>query len=213
MVTIVDYQAGNIGSIGNMFKKLGVPTVVTSDRAVVAKAQFLVLPGVGAFDYGMTKLRELGLIDVLRSKAVEEKVPVLGICLGAQLMCNKSEEGKLEGLAWVDAEVKKFSTTCDGVRYRVPHMGWEHVTKVKNSKLLAGLPDPSRFYFVHSYYIECHNPDDVVLSNRYGVSFTSGFERDNIIGVQFHPEKSHNFGKQLLKNFLEYNAQTVLAGR
>jgi glutamine amidotransferase len=203
MIAIVDYEAGNIGSIQNMLQKLGSDSVITSDADVIAKADRIILPGVGAFDYGMQKLNDLGLIEILRRKALEEKIPTLGICLGAQLMCNRSDEGVLPGLCWIDAEVKKFPTLVNGKRYTVPHMGWEIVTKAKQAKIVSLLPEFARFYFVHSYYIQCHTSEDKLLSNQYSASFDSAFERDNIIGVQFHPEKSHNFGKQLLKNFIE----------
>jgi glutamine amidotransferase len=203
MVAIVDYEAGNIGSIRNMLRKIGVDSVITSDPEMISKASRLILPGVGAFDYGMQKLNDLNLIDVLKRKSVEEKIPILGICLGAQLMCNKSEEGILPGLGWIDAEVKKFPIQINGTRYTVPHMGWEIVTKVKPSNILNSLPEPARFYFVHSYYIDCFHQDDKLLTNQYSMTFDSAFEHGNILGVQFHPEKSHNFGKQLLKNFIE----------
>lgn len=207
MIVIIDYQAGNIGSINNMLKKIGSKAVITSDAEEVSRATHIILPGVGAFDYGMGKLRDLGLVDILHRKALDEKVPVLGICLGAQLMCNSSEEGKLSGLGWINATVKKFPTSVNGHRYRVPHMGWDHVSQSRESSLLHGLPQPSRFYFVHSYYIECHDPGDKLLQNHYGVDFDSAFEKGNIAGVQFHPEKSHTFGKLLLRNFIEFSCQ------
>ncbi|MEX1238377.1 MAG: imidazole glycerol phosphate synthase subunit HisH [Cyclobacteriaceae bacterium] len=202
MVAIIDYQAGNIASIQNMLKRIGADAIVTADSHRLSEASYLILPGVGAFDYGMAKLKELDLLPILQKRVMEDKVPILGICLGAQLMCNRSEEGILPGLGWIDADVKKFPTDADGNRYRVPHMGWETIARKKNSKLLQDLPDPSRFYFVHSYYINCREPEDKLLINQYGVNYDSAFERDNILGVQFHPEKSHNFGKQLLKNFI-----------
>lgn len=203
MVAIIDYEAGNIGSIRNMLGKIGVASVITSDPEVIEKAKHIILPGVGSFDYGMQKLSTLGLLDILKKKVLQDKTPTLGICLGAQLMCNKSQEGILPGLGWINAEVKKFPIQINGTRYTVPHMGWEIVTKVKSSKILNSLPEPSRFYFVHSYYIDCFQKDDKLLTNQYSMAFDSAFERGNILGVQFHPEKSHNFGKQLLKNFIE----------
>ena len=203
MTAIVDYEAGNIGSIQNMLRKLGEDSIITSDPEIIGKANRIILPGVGAFDYGMQKLNDFNLAGVLRRKALDEKVPILGICLGAQLMCSKSEEGNLSGLGWIDAEVKKFPTLVNGKRYTVPHMGWEIVTRVRQTKILTSIPEPSRFYFVHSYYIQCNHRDDKLLENQYSTAFDSAFEQGNIIGVQFHPEKSHNFGKQLLKNFIE----------
>ena len=203
MVVIIDYQAGNIGSIRNMFKKIGVEAVITSDVEIVGQANRLVLPGVGAFDYGMQKLAELGLLDVLHVKTKQEKTPVLGICLGAQLMCLRSEEGVLPGLGWIDAEVKRFPKQMGGNKFTVPHMGWEIVRPLRASRITSSLPEPSRFYFVHSYYISCSDDSDRLISSKYSVSFDAAFERDNIVGVQFHPEKSHSFGKQLLRNFVE----------
>jgi len=203
MVAVIDYQAGNIGSILNMMKKLGAEGTITSDAREISEAKKIILPGVGAFDYGMTKLKELGLLDVLHQRANVDQVPVLGICLGAQLMCRSSEEGVLPGLGWIDATVQKFPTRINGDRYAVPHMGWDFVKPMKDSPILNSLPDDPRFYFVHSYYIKCQAAQDVLLRNTYGIEFDSAFEKQNIVGFQFHPEKSHRFGKQLLKNFIE----------
>jgi len=203
MIAIVDYQAGNIGSILNMLKKIGASGKLTNNPDDLAKAEKIILPGVGSFDYGMRKLKELNLITILHQKALHEKKPILGICLGAQLLCKSSEEGVLPGLGWMDADVKKFSTLIDGKRYAVPHMGWDIVTQQKQTNIVRNLPDDSRFYFVHSYHIVCHQPEDILFRNVYGVPFASAIEKDNIIGVQFHPEKSHRFGKQLLRNFVE----------
>jgi glutamine amidotransferase len=186
-----------------MFLKIGVEAVITSEVQTIEKATHLVLPGVGAFDYGMQKLDNLNLPGVLTGMVQEGKVPILGICLGAQLMCRRSEEGVLPGLGWIDAEVKRFPNQVNGTKYTVPHMGWQISTPGRASKLTASLPDPPRFYFVHSYYMKCANIGDRLITNEYGVPFDAAFERENIIGVQFHPEKSHSFGKQLLKNFFE----------
>lgn len=203
MNVIIDYQAGNIGSIKNMIKKIGYDAVISNDGEVIAKASKLILPGVGSFDYGMTKLRELNLIDVLQQKVVEERTPILGICLGAQLMCENSEEGVTPGLGWVKGKVKKFSVPRDGKKFTVPHMGWNVVHICKESKLFSEVSMPARFYFVHSYYIICDDATDVLTDNIYSITYDSAFERENILGVQYHPEKSHKFGKQLLKNFIE----------
>ena len=203
MVVIIDYEAGNIGSIRNMLKKIGVDAVISSNPEVIDKATHIILPGVGSFDFGMQKLNDLNLVDALKRKCREEKTPTLGICLGAQLMCNSSQEGNLPGLGWIDAEVKKFPSLVNGTRYAVPHMGWEIVSMVKTSNLILHLPQPARFYFVHSYYMECLDSGDRLMQSQYSLTFDSAFERGNIIGVQFHPEKSHKFGKQLLTNFIE----------
>ena len=203
MTAIIDYHAGNIASIQNMLAKIGVKATITNIIPDIRQATRIILPGVGSFDFGMKKLRELNLVDVLNERVLVDKIPCLGICLGAQLMCNRSEEGVLEGLGWIRAEVRKFPTQINGTRYAVPHMGWDVVRQVKQSKLMDGINENPRFYFVHSYYITCHEPGDALLKNEYGVTFDSAFERDNIVGVQFHPEKSHKFGKALLKNFTE----------
>jgi imidazole glycerol-phosphate synthase subunit HisH len=202
MIAIVDYQAGNIGSIRNMLKKIGYDSMITSSAEQIENADHIILPGVGSFDYGMQKLTELGLISVLNKKK-ESGTPILGICLGAQLMCEKSEEGKLEGLSWIKGQVRKFATQSNGTKYTVPHMGWDIVEKVKSSDLFSDVQEPARFYFVHSYFITCEDPVHVLTRNTYSSEYHSAFECNNIIGVQYHPEKSHRFGKQLLKNFIE----------
>jgi glutamine amidotransferase len=202
MIAIVDYQAGNIGSIRNMLKKIGHDSLITSSATEIQGASHIIVPGVGAFDYGMQKLSALGLIEVLNEKR-RSSTPILGICLGAQLMCKNSEEGKLPGLGWVPGRVKKFSASENGKKYTVPHMGWDVVEQTKESKLFEDVGKPARFYFVHSYYIHCEHNDAVLTQNRYSTTYHSAFELNNVLGVQFHPEKSHKFGKQLLKNFIE----------
>lgn len=199
MVTIVDYGMGNLGSIRNMFKRIKVESEVTSDRDRIGRAQKLLLPGVGAFDAAMQKISESGFRDVLDEKALVEKVPVLGICLGMQLLTNASEEGSLPGLKWVNAQTVKFSFSDTSLK--IPHMGWNLVHNAKNSPLTDGLPEESRFYFVHSYYVLCDDPADVLMTTFYGDSFHSIIQHDNIYGAQFHPEKSHKFGMKLLENF------------
>lgn len=203
MVVIVDYDAGNIGSIRNMLRRIGSNSKIASDPDAIDSATHIILPDVGSFDFGMQKLNELQILEVLKKKTLLEKIPTLGICLGAQLMCSRSEEGVLPGLGWVEAEVKKFPVQINGNRFKVPHMGWDYVKEAKESRLTYSLPQPARFYFVHSYYIDCKAEKDKLLRNEYGVEFDSAFEKDNILGVQFHPEKSHQFGMELLKNFIE----------
>lgn len=202
MTAIIDYQAGNIGSIKNMLKKIGYESVITSSREEILTANHIILPGVGSFDYGMAKLMEMDLVSVLNEKK-KVGTPILGICLGAQLMCSCSEEGKLLGLDWIKGEVKKFPTNVSGEKFTVPHIGWDIVQQTKESKLFEGVEKPSRFYFVHSYYIQCYQQEHVLTLNEYSCMYHSAFEHDNVLGVQYHPEKSHKFGKQLLKNFIE----------
>jgi glutamine amidotransferase len=201
MIIIVDYNCGNLGSIKNMLYKIGAPAEISNDLNVIAEASKIILPGVGSFDYGMVTLQELGLKNVLDEKK-KAGIPILGICLGAQLMCNQSEEGKLKGLSWVDADVHRFPNEVDNKRYPVPHIGWDIVKPLKKTRIFHEMPEDSRFYFVHSYHIKCYRPDDALAKNHYVTEFHSAFEADNVIGVQFHPEKSHKFGKQLLKNFV-----------
>jgi imidazole glycerol-phosphate synthase subunit HisH len=203
VITIIDYGTGNIGSIANMLKKIGAESLITADPQKIDEAEKLVLCGIGAFDDGMIKLEEMGIVDVLKKKAMEDKTPILGICLGMQLFTKGSEEGKKQGLGFVAAETKKFhfNGMQDNSSLRIPHIGWNDVELSKSSKLFENMHDEPRFYFVHSYYVELKNKEDELLSTTYGYGFSSGFEKDNIIGVQFHPEKSHKFGMKLFENF------------
>ena len=198
MITIIDYNMGNVGSIRNMLKKVGVESRITAEPSLIAVAEKLVLPGVGAFDAGMDNLQRSGAMAALRKRVLEDRVPILGICLGMQLMARSSEEGQRAGLGWIDAEVLRFDS---GAALKVPHMGWNRVEVVRESPLTASLPAEPRFYFVHSYFVRCRNEADVLLSTPYGRPFHSAFRRDNVYGVQFHPEKSHKFGMALLANF------------
>lgn len=200
MIVIIDYGMGNLGSIQNMLKKIGAKAIISSKIADIEKADKLILPGVGAFDNGMTNLDKLGLISILNEIIFNKKIPLLGICLGMQLLTKRSEEGILSGLGWLDAEVVRFkfdSLTCS---LKIPHMGWNTVELVKDSHLFNGLY-PSRFYFVHSYHVVCNDRLDVLAETCYGYNFVSAVQKDNILGVQFHPEKSHKFGMELFKNF------------
>ncbi|WP_341901872.1 imidazole glycerol phosphate synthase subunit HisH [Fluviicola taffensis] len=202
MIVIVDYGLGNLGSVKNMLKHIGFDSVITSDQQLIQSATKLILPGVGAFDQGMKNLEERGLIPLLNRKVLEEKTPILGICLGMHLFTNKSEEGTLKGLSWVDAEVIKFDSTKTEKRFPIPHMGWEYVSEKGNSPVLKEMYEEPKFYFVHSYYVRCNNQEDVILTSNYIHEFDSGFQKGNILGVQFHPEKSHKYGMKLLTNFM-----------
>lgn len=201
LVIIVDFGIGNLGSMRNMLKKVGCKAEYSSDPEIIKNASKLIFPGVGSFDSAMEKLKNSGLIPVLENKVLQQKTPILGVCLGMQLLTKSSEEGQISGLGWVDAETKKFQPSDKSLK--IPHMGWNQVTPQSNSIMTKGLDKNSRFYFVHSYYVECENKQNVLFESTYGHHFASGIVLDNIYGVQFHPEKSHKFGMQLMSNFLE----------
>jgi glutamine amidotransferase len=202
MITIVDYKMGNIGSVQNMIQKLGYSSIVSSDPLEIGSASKLILPGVGHFSTAINNLKNLDLIDVLNEKVLKQKTPILGICLGMQLMTKYSKEGESAGLGWIDACVRKFdSIKCPNIR--IPHMGWNEVEIKKDSVLVNSIELPSRYYFVHSYFVECDKQEDILYQTNYGSEFVSAFSRENIYGVQFHPEKSHDFGLSLFKNFIE----------
>ncbi len=201
MIVIIDYGVGNIGSILNMLKKLGCPAIISSSINDIEKAEKLILPGVGAFDTGMSRLNEKGFVDVLTYKAHEQKVPILGICLGMQLMTKRSEEGELSGLGWFEAETIKFKFPESETKLKIPNMGWNYVDICKSSNLFKNMFEDPKFYFVHSYYVKCNIEQDVLAKSTFYLDYVSAFEKDNIFGVQFHPEKSHKYGLKLLKNF------------
>lgn len=204
MIIIIDYGVGNLGSIKNMIGRLGYQCVISNNKEEIQSANKLILPGVGHFSYGMDKLRATGLIDILEELVVVKKIPILGICLGAQLMCKFSEEGNVSGLGWFDVVVNKFKIeSSHQKKYKIPHMGWNNVHLLKESKLFAGLVDNIRFYFVHSYHFVVNDPKIELARTNYCYDFVSALENENIFAVQFHPEKSHKFGMQLMNNFLE----------
>jgi glutamine amidotransferase len=200
MTVIIDYGIGNLASVFNMFKKIGVKdVVVSSDKEVISKAKKLLLPGVGAFDAGITNLENSGLIPILNKKVLEEKVPILGICLGMQLLTKRSEEGIKQGLGWIDAETVKFNLD-PSLKLKVPHMGWNYIKVTKKNPLIDS-ETKNRFYFVHSYYVKCFDDSQSIATSNFGVDFTCMVNKDNIFGAQFHPEKSLKFGMKLLENF------------
>ena len=205
MVVIVDYGMGNLRSVYNKFRKMGVPAMISSNHEEIQKAEKLILPGVGHFAHGMKHLIETGLIELLNRKVLIEKTPILGICLGMQLFTKHSQEGNVEGLGWIDAETVKFNFEPKSVDYKlkIPHMGWNSTQQKKESKLLKGIAENTLYYFVHSYHVVCNNEKDILLSTDYSYTFTSGVQNENIFGTQFHPEKSHEEGMQLLKNFIQ----------
>jgi len=203
-ITVLDYGTCNVRSVANMLRKVGADSLITSDASCVASATKLILPGVGSFDWGMKHLDKKGLLSVLKRKVIEEHIPILGICLGMQLFSNTSEEGSLDGLGWIDGDVKKFNISSMNEKLKVPHMGWNYTHQVKDHFLFKDIPQPMRFYFVHSYHYVCSLRENVLATAHYGYDFTCAIVKDNIIGVQFHPEKSHKYGMQVLRNFVEY---------
>ncbi len=202
MIAIIDYGMGNLRSVQKKFQKVGANVIISSDSTVIAKAEKLVLPGVGHFANGVKRLKESGIWDLLNEMVIIKKIPILGICLGMQLMAKHSEEGNVKGLGWFDAEVVRFNIK-DTLRYKIPHMGWNTAEKNKESLLLKDLPNEAMFYYVHSYFIKCNNHVDILTTTEYESTFTSSIEKINIFGTQFHPEKSHNCGEIILKNFIK----------
>jgi imidazole glycerol-phosphate synthase subunit HisH len=200
-VAVIDYGMGNIGSICKMLRLVGADPFVSSDPQQLRGADKLVLPGVGHFDRAMTNLRTAGLVEELQELVQVRRVPILGICLGMQLLCGSSEEGTQAGLGFLDARVRRFEF-ADESRLKVPHMGWRDLEVARPSSLLTGIDNESRFYFVHSYFVDCAHDANVLARATYGEPFVAAFERDNVRGVQFHPEKSHKFGIRVFQNFV-----------
>lgn len=200
MITIVDYGMGNIGSLKNMFKRISAPCEVTGDLDKISKARKILLPGVGAFDAAMEHINSRGLLTLLHEKALKEQVPILGICLGMQLLTISSEEGKLPGLGWIKGHTLAFKNRV-AKDFRIPHMGWNGVESQVRNKMTEDLPEDSRFYFVHSYFVQVEDQKNSMMRTHYGADFDSAIVNDNIFGAQFHPEKSHKFGMKFLENF------------
>lgn len=199
MTTIINYNLGNPKSIKNMLGYLGIDSRISANHNDISSSDRLILPGVGHFQHGMEQLEQLGLLELLKKEVLENKKPILGICLGMQLLTKYSEEGNLAGLGFIDAQTKKFE--LQDASLKVPHMGWNTVAFQKESKLIQNISENPRYYFVHSYYIDCANQEDILCTTNYGEDFVSGFQHQNIFGLQFHPEKSHIFGMELLANF------------
>lgn len=201
MITLIDYGVGNINAFANVYKRLNIATRIAKTIDDLKEVDKLILPGVGSFDYAMGQLNASGMRERLDELVLEDKKPVVGICVGMQMMANYSEEGNVEGLKWIDATVKKFDENKINSHTKFPHMGWNDVLAKNNNLLFKGLEKEALFYFLHSYYFECNDEDDVIGSSEYGEVFCCAVNKDNIYGIQFHPEKSHHFGEILLNNF------------
>lgn len=203
MVVIIDYNMGNVASVQNMLKRIGIEAIISNDYKVIKEASKLILPGVGSFDHGVKSLNDLKLTQVIKEKVLVEKTPILGICLGMQLLTKGSEEGVLEGLGFIEGYTQKFSKRILEKNLKIPHMGWNYIRQRNDSILFDNLEIDSRFYFVHSYHVLCENEINSIATSEHGYEFTCIIQKENVYGVQFHPEKSHKFGMKLLKNFVE----------
>ena len=200
MITIVNYGLGNLNSIRNMLKYIGSESVITDDPKRIEESTKLILPGVGRFGAGMKGIKEKGILEALNYKALKERIPILGICLGMQLLTKGSEEDDVDGLGWIDAHTIRFPESND---YKIPHMGWNEVKVVNRNPLIPDDTAYNKFYFVHSYYVKTVQDSNTIFETDNGIKFASGIQKENIMGVQFHPEKSHKYGIALLKNFVE----------
>ena len=205
MIIVIDYDMGNVGSVLNMLKKTGAEARLSRGPEDILEADKLILPGVGAFDEGMNNLARLGYLPVLTHCVLEEKRPILGICLGMQLFMRRSEEGALPGLGWIEGDNVRFRFDSDNARLTIPHMGWNEVSPHPGSWFFEATGQEERFYFVHSYHALCDDPANVLATTRYGYDFTSAVIKENIVGTQFHPEKSHRFGMAFLSRFAAWD--------
>jgi imidazole glycerol-phosphate synthase subunit HisH len=203
MITIIDYGLGNIRAFANVYERLNIPVSVANTADDLKDAIKIILPGVGAFDHAMSKLHHSGMRETLDKLVLDHQVPVLGICVGMQILAKSSDEGILPGLAWIDGTVKKFDVSVLNSKTQLPHMGWNTIHPNHGNPLLVNFDNNSRFYFLHSYYFQCNNQNDTIATTEYGIRYTSAVNNKNIFGVQFHPEKSHQWGIQLLKNFAD----------
>ncbi len=201
MIAIINYGVGNIRAFVNIYNKLNISIKVATKESDLNDIQKIILPGVGAFDHAMDKLNQSGMRERIDKLVLEDKLPVLGICVGMQMLAKRSDEGVKEGLGWIDADVKKFDVSKIEYKTHLPHMGWNDVYTDSKNKLFTSLEDNSKYYFLHSYYFQCNNESDIIATANYGIKFTCAANHENIYGVQFHPEKSHQYGIQLLNNF------------
>lgn len=203
MIKIVDYGLGNVQAFLNVYKRQNIPASISKTAADLLEASHIILPGVGSFDYAMKLLQESGMRETLDELVLSQGVPVLGICVGMQILGISSEEGQMRGLNWISGSIRKLKNNTQHHNLRLPHMGWNDVELLGPSKLFAGLEKDARFYFLHSYYFDCDNQGYALAATDYGMQFTCAVNSGNIFGVQFHPEKSHQYGNLLLKNFAE----------
>ena len=201
MIGVIDYGLGNIKAFLNVYKKLNIPATKIKNKKDFEKISKVILPGVGSFDQAMNKLNNSGLRDELENKVLHHNIPILGICVGMQMLADSSEEGSLNGLGWINGNVKKFDITNIPYKTKIPHMGWNNIIPNESNLIMKGFNNDSKFYFLHSYYFECKNEKNIISETYYGEKFSSAINKKNIFGVQFHPEKSHNNGVNLLKNF------------
>lgn len=206
MITIVSYGLGNIGAFANVYKRMNVPVKMATTAAELADAERIILPGVGAFDHAMDLLDASGMRETLDDLVTVKNVPVLGVCVGMQILSTGSDEGTRDGLGWVPGRVHHFAHghSPDDAALPLPHMGWNDVHPKAGEPLFGGLEDEARFYFLHSFYVECDRAEDVAATTNYGLEFGCAVHHGNVFGVQFHPEKSHHYGARLLKNFAEF---------
>ena len=203
MTTIIDYNAGNLQAIANMLSYLGYKSRIARSGEELIGASKIIIPGVGHFDYGMRALKEVGFVEPLTEMVIEEKVPLLGICLGAQILTRGSAEGSMSGLGWIPADTVAFDRSKLTRTDRIPHIGWAETSFRASSPLATDLTEDARFYYVHSFHIRCDYSSHELCHTVHGYQFTAGIEHNNIVAVQFHPEKSHRFGMQVLRNFIE----------
>lgn len=201
MIAIIDYGVGNIRAFTNIYRQLDIPIKIARKVDDLTYVSKIILPGVGAFDHAMEQLEQSGIRQRLDELVIQNKVPVVGICVGMQMLAHSSDEGKLPGLGWIDASVKKFDVSKINCSTHLPHMGWNDINPVKENGILKGLEKDAKFYFLHSYYFHCNDPLNTIATTDYGIEFSCAVNKNNIYGVQFHPEKSHEYGIQLLKNF------------
>ncbi|HEV7877820.1 imidazole glycerol phosphate synthase subunit HisH [Bradyrhizobium sp.] len=203
MITIINYGLGNVQAFANLYKRLNIAAAIATSHSDFSAATKLILPGVGAFDHAMELLDASGMRETIDDLVLKQGMPVLGVCVGMQILAPSSEEGKLSGLGWIDGRVRRFDEKTLRQPPRLPHMGWNDVTPKSGARLFSGLEQDSRFYFLHSYYFDCASSENVLATSEYGIAFGCAVRSNNIYGVQFHPEKSHNYGVRLLKNFAE----------